>query len=338
MRALAFIPSYNDVIHGHRLALQLEALPDVARVLIVDESDDPACLRYLRGVRGGKVDVVHRERSGKWRAWRTALEAAMPYDALLQVDSDVVIGDPAALLSALEWADVATAYQEILPPPGRAAFARRVAEIYADMHRGLKARGKFNMGGQAIALNRRAVAGILGASLFEEPVHADDHVVCLTAAALGLRCTSVDCGLGISLPMSLGEWMSYRSRHRGAIGWAEAYVASKTGLGEEVRRVSRSDYVHTLNAFIRVALGKPRPLDPLVLPFLAFSSLLPLEDRTLWRRLKGSKQSQRAGHPVGNPPRKCARSPHAWGFTLGSEFGRGRKGVGPPCNPFIAGL
>ena len=83
MRALAFIPSYNDVIHGHRLALQLEALPDVARVLIVDESDDPACLRYLRGVRGGKVDVVHRERSGKWRAWRTALEAAMPYDALL---------------------------------------------------------------------------------------------------------------------------------------------------------------------------------------------------------------------------------------------------------------
>jgi len=335
MRALAFIPSYNDVVSGHAIARQLEELPEVARVLIIDESDDPRCLRYLRGVRGGKLDVVHRERGGKWRAWRTALKAALPYDALLQVDSDVVIREPATLLHALDGADVASAYQEIVAPRGRAPFARRIAEIYGRMHRDLQARGKFNMGGQAIALSRRTVASLLGAGLFEEPVHADDHVVCLAAAAMGLRCRSVDCGLGISLPGGLGEWMRYRSRHRGAIGWAEGYVASKTGLGEAVAEVSRADYVHTLNAFIRAVLGSPGPLDPLILLFLGFSSFLPLEDRTQWRRLKGSKQPQDQGRLRND------RVTMVWSLLWRRGFARFRsvmlEGVGAvlPCHPFM---
>jgi hypothetical protein len=333
MRALAFIPSYNDVVSGYAIALQLEGLPEVARVLIIDESDDPRCLRYLRGVRGGKLDVIHRERGGKWRAWRTALEAALPYDALLQIDSDVVIGDPGALLHALDGADVASAYQEILPPRGRAHFAGRIAEIYSAMHSDLRARGKFNMGGQAIALGRSAVAGLLEAGLFEEPVHADDHVVCLAAAALGLRCTSVDCGLGISLPGGLGEWMRYRSRHRGAIGWAEAYVTSKTGLGEAVARISRADYVHTLNAFVRAVLGSPGPLDPLILLFLGFSSVLPLEDRTRWRRLEGSKRPPGELRPRGGPE---AMAPGPRSRTWLPRPGPVRPRAAPSCYPFIS--
>ena len=334
MRALAFIPSYNDVVSGHAIARQLEGLPGVARVLIIDESDDPRCLRYLRGVRGGKLDVVHRERGGKWRAWRTALEAALPYDALLQIDSDIVIGEPGALLRGLGRADVVTAHQGILPPRGRDPFTGRIAEIYAVMHRDLRARGKFNMGGQAIAMGRRAVAGLLGAGLFEEPVHADDHVVCLAAAAMGLRCASVDCGLAISLPGGLGEWMRYRSRHRGAIGWAEGYVASKTGLGDAVYRISRSDYVHTLNAFVRAVLGRPSPLDPLILIFLGFSSLLPLEDRSQWRRLEGSKMPMGNGRPRGRPTTLVLGLP-SWAGLPGPIRTWRRGGRAAPCHPFI---
>jgi hypothetical protein len=129
--------------------------------------------------------------------------------------------------------------------------------------------------------------------------------------------------------------MRYRSRHRGAIGWAEGYVASKTGLGEAVSEVSQADYVHTLNAFIRAVLGSPGPLDPLILLFLGFSSFLPLEDRTQWRRLKGSKRPQDQGR---------LRNDHmAMVFSLPWRMGFARfrsampEGVGAvlPCHPFM---
>jgi len=105
-------------------------------------------------------------------------------------------------------------------------------------------------------------------------------------------------------------------------------------LGEAGAEVSRADYVHTLNAFIRAVLGSPGPLAPLILRFLGFSSVLTLEDRTQWRRVKGSKQPQHQGRlrndrvtlVLSLPWRRFARFRSAMPGGVGAAL---------PCHPFM---
>ena len=167
------------------------------------------------------------------------MEASKGFDGLVEVDSDVVVRSPRLILDALVGWDVITAHQDVVVPDGAGALSRRLGEVYRDAHLRLRAAGKFNMGGRLIVLSARAVDALLGMGFFLEPVPGDDHVICLAAAALGLRHRSVDCGMEMRASTRLNEWIRYRSRHRGVIGWSEEYVASKTGLREEWYRETK---------------------------------------------------------------------------------------------------
>jgi len=292
MRILLFVPSYNDTASAHRLSKKILENEHVERALIVDDSDDPESVEFSRSIEDREIDVVRRARSGKWSAWRLALARSLDYDGLVEVDSDVDVGDPDTLISSLDGYDVVTAYQDFAIPPRRAFFSRRIAEIYRSMHRGLRGASKFNMGGQVIALSRRAASMLTERGFFEEPVLADDHVICLASRLLGLRCTTVDCGLRIRLPSRLSEWMRYRSRHRGTIRWAEEYVASKIGGRRRIVKISKRDYNTTRSFFLRSLLRPFHPLNPLILAFFGVCSLLPLEDRFEWSMLRSTKIGQ----------------------------------------------
>jgi hypothetical protein len=121
-----------------------------------------------------------------------------------------------------------------------------------------------------------------------EPVPADDHVIALTGYVIGLKVTSIDCGMKMKLPETLGEWIRYRSRHRGAITWAENYVASKINHTEKVREISKRDYKETLIGFLKAVMHPFHPLNPIALVFLVFTNLLPLEHRVKWTKLKST--------------------------------------------------
>jgi len=254
VRLLLFIPSYNDAASAHALAKRFLGEGGVERAMIVDDSDDPSSAAYAESIRNSGVEAVRR-RGGKWSAWRLALEASMGFDGLVEVDSDVAVRSPALITAALAGWDAVTAYQDVVVPDEADPLSRRLGEVYRDAHMRLRAAGKFNMGGRLMALSARLVKALLDMGFFLEPVHGDDHVICLAAAALGLMCRSVDCGMEMKAPARLGEWIRYRSRHRGVIGWSEGYVASKTGLGEETLRASRTDYGETVAAFLSSLLN-----------------------------------------------------------------------------------
>jgi hypothetical protein len=309
VRPLLFVPSYNDAASAHALAMRFLGEGGVARVMIVDDSDEPASAAYAEAMREPGVEVVRRRRAGKWSAWLLALEASKGFDGLVEVDSDVVVRSPRLVPDALVGWDVVTAYQDVVVPDSAGALSRRLGEVYRDAHLRLKAAGKFNMGGRLIALSARAVDALLSAGFFEEPVPGDDHVICLAATALGLRHRSIDCGMEMRAPARLNEWIRYRSRHRGVIGWSEEYVASKTGLREETLRASRKDYRETVAAFLSSFLNPPT-LDGLpLLALLGLCSLLPFEDRATWSMLETTKEA------AARAPRSTAEPHNSHGLS-----------------------
>jgi glycosyltransferase involved in cell wall biosynthesis len=284
---MIFIPSYNDTLMAYENAKKLLKYNCVPRILIVDDSDDPDCMELAKKIRHKKILVFSRKRSGKWSAWRLALQFAREYDGLVEIDSDVEVKDPKILIQSLASYDVVTAYPEIIVP--NTFLGKSIAKVYQRMHKELMCLGKFNMGGQAIALSRKAVAAFLNQGFFEEPVMADDHVIGLAACVLGLRCISVECGLRIRLPFTFKEWIRYRSRHRQAIKWAEKYVSLKTGRVCEAINISRWDIKVTRKYFLKNLIKELNIFAWLFLPLFFLGSVLPIESQTEWTRLKGEK-------------------------------------------------
>ena len=289
MRVLLFIPCYNDSESAHRLSKKLLGIEDVEKALIVDDSDDPACIEYSRRIEDDGIEVISRRRRGKWSAWRLALERSRDYDGLIEIDADVEVDRPDLIVAQMGEYDVVTAYQDIMMPPRRAFFSRRISEVYQSMHRKLSEMSKFNMGGQVIALSKKAAMELNERGFFSEPVLADDHVISLAAHVLGLRCTTVDCGLRIRLPSRFTEWIKYRSRHRGAIGWAEDYVAEKTGLRMRTMKASREDYGIARRYFLKSLFESPNPLNLFILLFFGAFSVVAIEDQFRWSILKSTK-------------------------------------------------
>ena len=284
MRVLVLIPSYNDTISAYVLSLKFIKEKEVERVLIIDESDNPLYANFAKRIKHRKIDIVCRRRSGKYLAWREALEQARNYDGLIEVDADVRIDEPRSLISKLKEYDVITAYPRfILASRG---LAKIIGKIYQKTHEELQKIGKFNMGGQVVALSKKAVLILLGHEFFREPVLADDHVVCLGAYVLGLKCTTVDCGLYVKLPSNIKDWIKYRSRHRKAISWSEQYVAKKTGKPHKVHAVSRSEFNLTLKYFLKNLIKQGHIFFPLILLLLLVGSLLCIENPFKWSKLK----------------------------------------------------
>jgi hypothetical protein len=292
MRILLFIPCYNDSESAHRLSKRLLGNEGIVKALIVDDSDDPECIKYTRRIEDDRIEVISRRRRGKWSAWGLALEHSKNYDGLIEIDSDVEVDDPDLIVTQLREYDVVTAYQNILMPSRRAFFSRRIAEVYQDMHWKLKELSKFNMGGQIIGLSKKATTKLNEINFFGEPVLADDHVISLAACVLGLKCATVDCGLRIKLPSKFTEWIRYRSRHGGAIKWAEDYVAKKTGIKGRTVRISRHDYATTRRHFLRSLFGTPNPLNLLILLFFGAFSVIAIEDQFRWSILESTKIRQ----------------------------------------------
>ncbi|MGD2201287.1 MAG: hypothetical protein PVJ38_06640 [Candidatus Bathyarchaeota archaeon] len=289
MRILLFVPSYNDSASAYSLSKKILENEHVERALIVDDSDDRESVEFLRSIDDSEIEIVRRTRSGKWSAWRLALVRSLEYDGLVEVDADVEVRDPGRLISEVEGYDVVTAYQDFASVSPRSFFSRRIAEIYGTMHRELEAASKFNMGGQIIAISKRAASMLIDLGFFEEPVLADDHTICLASCLLDLNYTTIDCGLRVRLPSKFSEWMRYRSRHRGTIRWVEDYVASKIGKRKAIREISSRDYRTTRCYFLKSLLWPPHPLNPAVLLFFAVSSILPIEDPFKWSALNSTK-------------------------------------------------
>lgn len=287
MRVLVFIPSYNDTETALNIAKQFLDEEGVSGVLLVDDSDDSKCVEIARQIRNENIEVISRVRAGKWSAWKLALTRAKEYDGLIEVDSDIEIRDPALVVASLKGHDVVTAYQEIVLTDN--GLGKAVGEAYQKMHQDLKTMKRFNMGGQVIGLSNKAVSTLLHYKFFDEPVLADDHVIGLACRVLGLKCTTIDCGLQIGLPSTISDWISYRSRHRGAINWAERYVASKTGKARETADASRADYAFALRYFIKDFLKSLNVGGLPLLVLFAIASILPLENQTEWSRLKSEK-------------------------------------------------
>jgi hypothetical protein len=284
MKVLVFIPSYNDTISAYNLALKFIRENEVERVLLIDESDDPYYINFARKINHEKIDIIRRERSGKYLAWKEALNCARNYDGLIEVDADIEIEKPILLLVNLKKYDVITAYPKFnLPLNG---LSKIIIKIYQKMHEDLQKIGKFNMGGQVIALSRKAVITLLNYDFFEEPVLADDHVICLGAYVLQLKCVTVDCGLYLSLPSKLKDWIKYRSRHKKAIKWSEEYVAKKTGKNYETFIVSRNDFNLTLKYFLKNLIKCGHIFSPFVLLLFLVGPFLYLENPFKWEKLK----------------------------------------------------
>jgi glycosyltransferase involved in cell wall biosynthesis len=289
VRHLLFIPTYNEAENAHRLAQQIAENADIAHTIIVDDSDDPANMRHSATIDEPNTTVIRRKRAGKWSAWRIALKEAHGYDALIQSDSDITITHPEALITALKTCDIVTAYQNVKIPTAADPLSRRIGETYRDAHRRLRATRKFNMGGRFMALSRRLSDTLLDAGFFTQPVPADDHVIALTAASLGLRCASVDCGAEFTAPATLDEWVRYRSRHRDAIKWSEKYVTSRIGHAGRVHKVSSADIKLTTSTFLATATRTPDPVRIIALAILGASTILPRDDNAEWKPLTSTK-------------------------------------------------
>lgn len=284
MKVLIFIPSYNDTISAYNLALKFINEGGGEKVLIIDESDDSRCKDFARGINHEKIDVVRRDRCGKYLAWREALEEARSYDGLIEVDADVIIKEPSGLVSCLNEYDVITAHPKfIIQSKG---LGKILGKVYQKMHEELQRRGKFNMGGQVIGLSKKAVLTLLNYGFFSEPVIAEDHVICLGAYLLGLKCATIDCGLYVALPSNIKDWIKYRSRHKNAIIWSEQYVAKKTGKMDKILEVSENDFKVTLACFLKNLIKYGHLFFPLIVFLLWTGTLLNIEDPVKWSKLK----------------------------------------------------
>jgi len=287
MRIMLFVPSYNDTKMAYEIALQFLRNTEITRVLIIDDSDDAECRIVAGRIRNQKIDVVQRRRAGKWSAWKIALEAAREYDGLVEIDSDAEVEKADCFIASLHENDLVTAYPNIVLPPR--GLGRMIGLVYRGMHEDMKRIGRFSMGGQLIALSKRTVNSLLVHGFFQEPVASDDHVVALGAYVLGLKCATIDCGLRIRLPLTLKEWIKFRSRHRGAIKRAEQYVSLKTGETTRTAQVSRSDFDLSYGYFVVNLVKSLKLLAPLVLLLFILGSILPIENQTQWSRLKGER-------------------------------------------------
>jgi hypothetical protein len=287
MRIILFIPSYNDTKMAYEIALQFLKNRDIARVLIVDDSDDAECRSIAGRIKNQKIDVLQRTRAGKWSAWKIALETAREYDGLIEIDSDAEVENTDCFIASLHENDLVTAYPNIVLPPS--GLGRMIGLVYRGMHEDMKSMERFSMGGQLIALSKKTVKSLLKHGFFEEPVASDDHVVALGACVLGLKCATIDCGLRIRLPLTLKEWIKFRSRHRGAIKRAEQYVSSKTGERVRTTQISRSDFNRSYGYFVMNLVKSLKLFAPLVALLFVLGSILPLENQTQWSRLKGER-------------------------------------------------
>lgn len=288
MTILVFLPSYNDTLSAYKLALRLLQNNHAIKVVIIDDSDDPQCIETAGRIGHEKIEVIQRRRTGKWTAWKLALDLAKGYDGLIEVDSDVEIENFNRIITSLKDYDLITAYQDIILP--KAGIWRTIGTVYKRMHDEAKSDRRFNMGGQVTGLSRKAYTALINYGLFNEPVAADDHVIALAAYVLHLNCITVDCGLRIRLPSTLKEWIIYRSRHRGAIKWAEHYVGKKTGRIRETHEASRSDFNSASAYFLKNLAKSLKLLAPAILLLLAMGSILPIENQTKWSRLKSEKK------------------------------------------------
>ena len=289
MKLLGFIPCYNDTKAARKIINQVKGYRELDEILLIDDSDDLECKEIAQNLATDPIiKLIQRKRSGKWSAWRIALEKAVDYDGMIQMDSDIEIDSLTPIIDGLQNFDVITAYQEIVKSDADSLLSRQLAFIYRRAHLNLRENGKFNMGGRLIALSKHTIRLLLDNDFFKEPVPADDHVIALAGYVLGLKVTSIDCGMKMKLPDTLGEWIRYRSRHRGAITWAENYVASKINYIEKVREISKRDYQKTLIGFLKAVMHPFHPLNSIALVFLVFTNLLPLEHRVKWTKLKST--------------------------------------------------
>lgn len=289
MKLLGFIPCYNDTVAARKIISQVKGYRELEEILIIDDSDEQQSKETAQWLANDpKISLIQRKRSGKWSAWRIALEKAVEYDGMIQMDADIEVDSLMPIIDGLQNHDVITAYQKILKSDANSLLSRQLALIYRRAHINLRENGKFNMGGRLIALSKQTIKILLDNNFFKEPVPADDHVIALTGHVLKLKVTSIDCGMKMKLPDTLGEWIRYRSRHRGAITWAENYVASKINHIEKVRDISKRDYEETLIGFLKAVIHPFHPLNPLAFVFLVFTNLLPLEHRVKWTRLKST--------------------------------------------------
>jgi hypothetical protein len=288
LNILLFIPSYNDTLSAYLLSKKFIRNEQISKILLIDESDHPDSISLLKKIKKNKkIEVIHRKRKGKWSAWRLAFIRAKEYDGIIELDADIKIKYPYRIISGLEKNEVITAYQDIDIP--RKLPWKIISRIYQDMHNELMKRNKFNMGGQIIALKKDVVLTLLKRGFFKEPVKADDHVIALAAYILGFKCKSIDCGLTIGLPTNINDWIKYRSRHKGAIRWAEDYVALKTGKEKLTNLISKLDINLTKKYFIKNVLKKTHVFAPLFLLFFIFSSMLSTENPVKWSRIQSEK-------------------------------------------------
>ena len=287
MSRLVFIPSYNDCKHAFKLFEQFASYPEVDKILIIDDSDTPECINYYKDKGNEKLEVMHGTRNGKWAAWAKALEIGKNYDSLIQIDSDIEIESLYPILSALESSDIVTAYVNYSDDEC-SWVAKRMIDVYRRSHRQAYRNGKLNMGGALIALNKITINSLIEHGIFNESVRADDHIVALAAKSLGFSFKTVEAGVTVKLPRNTWEWILFKSRHVGTVSWARQYVKAKLNNNEAVVENSKNDYRQTFELFVRNLL-ESSPLTIFVYLFISLVALLPLTNKTQWKRLESTK-------------------------------------------------
>lgn len=287
MRILVLLPCYNDALSLAKLVTLFRSRIKqyVQEYLIVDESDDETSLRVLRILsRIDNIRVIHSsERHGKPYAWKIALESFLQkeFDALIEVNSDVIVRYPERIIKKLQQGyDVVTCYSHYSPRfiPWHI--------LYEEMHKLWMRYGVFIPGGECIALSRHAIESIHSVGIPWKSVSLDDFLIALLAQTLGLKCTSVDCGLTLSLPMRLGEWILYRLRHN-----IHAVHAVENYLMDKVEEIRLKKAIENYRNMYKYALGHTILKNPMLSLFLFtfLFSLIPYRSEGPWMRLESEK-------------------------------------------------
>lgn len=293
------IPSYNDLQLVVKRVKEIERrIGDVVgEYMVVDESDEESSLKYLPLLKKiDKVRILHRERRlGKWFAWSVALDFMLnsDFDALIELNADTFIEYPRRIVRSLEEGfDVVTCYSHYLAEGS--PFASYVAKFYASIHSMWKRFHLFAMGGECLALSRRAVEKFKEHNLFSDPFPLDDYVISLAGLILGLKCTSIDCGLILKLPQTLNEWMMYRLRHREkTLEMAHLYLKRKLGSNYFRKADWLIDRYWQMYKFIvaRHLISSFFGTAPLViLQYLLAKIPFQVESPITWRRLQSEKR------------------------------------------------
>jgi len=301
MKVLVLIPSYNDL---PLVVERIEEIEDrigdfVGEYLVVDESDEESSLRYLQRLKGmDRVRVIHRERRlGKWSIWPTAFNYMLSsgFDALIEVDADVFIEHPQKIIQTISNGfDVVTCYSHYLTDKSPLSFM--VTRLYSLMHDMSRQYRLYAMGGECIALSRRAVEEFKKHNLFYDPFPLDDYVISLAGAVLGLKCTSVDCGLTLKLPSTIRDWMTYRLRHTWrALELAHSYLRRRLGRNylEKLNRLINKHEQARRFIIAKCLIKSSFTIAPIVvLQYLLSKVPLEIVSPIVWPRLRSEKMTK----------------------------------------------